>query len=295
MNRRGFLRAGAAAAAGGWTGTVWGCGAGGRAELARAAGALPPLGSVGLQMSTIREPRTRDPRGTLAEVARAGYRMVETSGDLYAKMPAAELRAALDEAGLRAATGMYPYVAIRDETDRVIAAARTLGQEYVCIPALPEELRPDREAYRTLMVEFNELGGRLRDAGLVLAYHNHAGEFETLGGDAPILDLMLEETDPDRVAFELDLYWIDKAGYSPLDYIQRYPGRFPLYHLKDSTGGAEKDFAPVGAGVLDFAAILSAANAAGYRYGFVEHDRPAQPLESMRTSYANLSRLLPSG
>jgi sugar phosphate isomerase/epimerase len=293
MNRRAFLRTAGAAAVTGWMGTSLGCGGGRATGAASLPGTLPPLRSIGLQMSTVREPLQRDLRGTLREVARIGYRVVETSADLYEKMSPVELRAALDHAGLRSATGMYQYQAIGDDLDRVIAAARALGQEYICIPSLPQAMRSSRDGYRAAAERFNELGGRIRDAGLTLAYHNHGFEFDTLGGDSPAYDILLDHTDPDRVAFELDLYWIHKGGGDPIEYIDRYPGRFPLYHLKDSTPTPEKDFAPVGEGVIDFREILARANAAGFRYGFVEHDRPEEPMESIRTSYANLADLLP--
>jgi sugar phosphate isomerase/epimerase len=215
------------------------------------------------------------------------------SADLYEKRAAADLRALLDRYGLRSPVGLYQYDAIRTDLGRVIAAAQVLGQEYIGIPTLPPAVRSSRSAYQGLASQFDQWGARVKDAGLTLAYHNHGFEFETLGGNSPVYDILLERTNPDLVAFELDLYWINKAGHDPVSYIERFPGRFHLFHLKDSTAAPAKDFAPVGEGVLDFRRILSYARTAGLRYSFVEHDNPQNPLQSIQTSYATLAGMLP--
>lgn len=292
MNRSNFLRSTGAALVAGWAGGLSGC----AASLSRSAGGagpLPTLQSIGLQLSTVRELLTRDLPGTLHQVARIGYRNVETSADLPEKLPSAELRSHLDAAGLRSPVGLYRTSFLDADLPGVINAATTLGQSFVGLPSLGDISHSTREEYRAVAERLNEWGARLRHAGLHLTYHNHAAEFDTLGGDSPAFDILLERTDPDLVGFELDLYWINKAGYDPVSYFERFPGRFPLLHLKDSTAAPEKDFAPVGEGVIDFRRILSYANTAGMEFAFVEHDRPADPAESMRTSYATLSRMLP--
>ena len=294
MNRRAFLRTAGSAAVAGWAGGVVGC-APGAAGVSSRAGALPPLDRVGLQLSTVRELFDRDLAGTLRLVAEVGYRMVETSADLYEKVPAAELRAVLDAAGLRSTSGLYRYDALLADLDRVIAAAKTLGQEYVGAPGFPEALHQSRDGFREVADRFNQWGERVRAAGMRFSYHNHAGEFVMLGGERPAFDILLERTDPDLVTFELDLYWINKAGYDPIPYIERFPGRFQLLHLKDSTPAPEKNFAPVGEGVIDFRRILTHSATAGMRYAFVEHDRPGDPVASIRTSYANVAAMLPRG
>jgi sugar phosphate isomerase/epimerase len=298
MNRRAFLRTAGLTAAAGWGG-VAACrsAAGGAAAstASAAAGALPPLRTVGLQLSTVRALIERDIAGTFRDVAAIGYRTVETSADFYEKRKPADVRALLDAHGLSSPVGLYREEAIRDDTAGVIRAARTIGQRYVGLPSLSDASRGSREGYRQAAGRYNEWGRRLKAEGLTLTYHNHAFEFETLGGDSPAFDLLLGETDPQLVAFELDLYWVHKGGHDPVAYFERYPGRFPLFHLKDSTAAPEKAFAPVGAGVMDFRRILSHAERAGMRHGFVEHDKPDDPMTSIRTSYANLVRLLPSG
>lgn len=300
MNRRTFLHTAGLTAAAGWGGlTACRAGAAGTGAAASTTGAvpgaLPPLRTVGLQLSTVRALIDRDIAGTFKQIAEIGYRTVETSADFYEKRKPADVRALLDAHGLGSPVGLYRDDTIRDDTAAVARAARTIGQRYVGLPSLSESSRGSREGYRQAAGRFNEWGRRLKDEGLTLTYHNHAFEFDTLGGDSPAFDILLRETDPELVAFELDLYWIDKAGHDPVAYFERFPGRFPLFHLKDSTPAPAKAFAPVGAGVMNFRRILSYAERAGMRHGFVEHDRPDDPMTSIRTSYANLARLLPRG
>lgn len=300
MNRRAFLRWTGAAATVGWSGGALGCApehpvpADAGAAVVSGGGALPPLSSVGLQLGTVRELTDRDFEGTLRQVAEAGYRSVETPRDLFDKQTAANVRAVLDRYDIRAPSGFFPYVVFRDDFRRVVETAHAVGQEYIGVPGLPAELRSTREQVREIADRFNELGTRLEAEQLKFFYHHHAWEFDLLGGEAPVYDLLLENTDPEVVAFEMDLYWINKAGYDPVAYIQRFPGRYPLMHLKDSTPAPESNFAPVGEGVIGFRRILEQAETAGLRYGFVEHDKPEDPLTSMRTSYRNLAALLPA-
>lgn len=258
-----------------------------------APGVLPPLSRVGLQLSTVRALLERDIDDTFRQVAAIGYRNVETSADLYDKRKPADLRALLDKHGLRTTAGLYREEAIRDDTAGVARAAHTLGQQYVGLPTMSDASRTSREGFKQAAARYNAWGRRLRDEGLTLTYHNHAFEFQPMGGSSPAFDILLAETDPTLVAFELDLYWIDKSGQDPVAYMDRYPGRFHLLHLKDSTAAPEKAFAPVGAGRIDFRTILMHAGRAGMRYAFVEHDQPKDPLESIRTSYATLSHMLP--
>ncbi len=113
------------------------------------------------------------------------------------------------------------------------------------------------------------MGESCREAGLRFGYHNHDFEFETIDGQIPF-DVLLDETDPGLVDFELDLFWITKGGEDPLRYFERYPGRFTLCHVKDMAAGGE--MVDVGAGGIDFAAIFARAEQAGLKHFFVEHD-----------------------
>ena len=123
-----------------------------------------------------------------------------------------------------------------------------------------------------------------------MAYHNHDYEFQEVEGKR-IIDVLLEETDPEYVDFEIDLYWITKAGGDPFDYFTRYPKRFPLVHVKDSAGAPAHQMTEVGRGTIDFAKLFAVREQAGMKHFFVEHDNPAEPLSSVRTSYRYLDSL----
>jgi sugar phosphate isomerase/epimerase len=123
-----------------------------------------------------------------------------------------------------------------------------------------------------------------------LTYHNHAFEFAAVDGRVPY-DILLERCDPRFVAFEMDLYWITKGGRDPLAYFARWPGRFPLVHVKDSAGAPEHRMVDVGDGRIPWPAIFARRQQAGIRHSFVEHDNPADPLTSVRRSYAYLRSL----
>lgn len=306
MDRRRFLHA-----AGGATAAAWfaRCGPAGAAsedagtpgEAARAeaddAGGAPAGGgsaleTIGLQLYTVRSLMAEDVEGTLEEVARIGYREVEFAG--YFERSPAGLRTTLDALGLRAPSTHLPIEVFRNGRapraggawSDALETAAAIGHDYLVLPYLGEGERGSLDGYRRIAAEMNGFGERCRAAGLRFGYHNHDFELAELGGRIP-LEILIEETDPELVTFEMDLYWLVNGGGDPLDYIERYPGRFELCHVKDrASDGAMVD---VGAGEIDFAAIFERSDAAGLRHYFVEHDRPDGPLRSIAASYAHLS------
>ena len=244
--------------------------------------------NVGLQLYTVRTLMAQSVEGTLAQVANAGYRLVETAGT-YNLSPS-DFRTMLGRHGLRSPSGHYALEQV--ESGDAINTARTLGQTWVVVPSIPQPLRRSREAYVELADRFNRLGERCRAAGLRFAYHNHNFEFETLGGNAPVYDTLLARTDPATVWFELDAYWAYKAGFDPVAYFERFPGRFALLHVKDGTAPPERAMVDVGKGVIDFRRLFALSRTAGLRYAFVEHDQPGDALASIRASHDHLVRLL---
>lgn len=298
MDRRRFLQS-----AGGATAAVWlaGCGPAGAAsedagasaaEDAPAGGATdgggtdPTLEAIGLQLYTVRSLMAEDVEGTLEEVAAIGYREVEFAG--YFDRSPTDLRATLDGLGLRAPAVHLPIQTFRAGLDAAIEAATTLGHVYLVLPYLDHGERGSLDGYRRLAEEMNGFGERCRAAGRRFAYHNHDFELAELEDRVP-LEVLIEETDPELVTFEMDVYWLVNGGGDPLDYIARHPGRFALCHVKDrAPDGAMVD---VGAGAIDFAAIFARADEAGLRHYFVEHDRPDGPLRSIAASYAHLRDL----
>ena len=137
---------------------------------------------------------------------------------------------------------------------------------------------------------FNRAGQKASAAGVRFAYHNHAFEFARLDGRKPY-DVLLERCEPRYVAFEMDLYWITQGGQDPLAYFARWPGRFPMVHVKDSTGPPDHRMVDVGAGSIPWKAVFARREQAGIRHYFIEHDAPPDPLASVRRSYEYLRRL----
>ena len=191
------------------------------------------LDRIGLQLYTVRDALAKDFEGTLARVAATGYREVEFAGYMGRRPEA--VRAVLERNGLRAPSAHVALQEMRTRMPAVVEAAHVIDHDYIVVPYLPEEERRTMPQYERLADELNTLGRRARDADLRLAYHNHDFEFTRMDGRLPY-DLLLERTDPQLVSFEMDLYWITKAGHDPLAYFDRFPGRFRMVHVKDSSG-----------------------------------------------------------
>ena len=326
LNRRRFLQQTSAAALG--------------AFAAGPLGAFPKesqparMQPVGVQLYTLLRPLQEDFAGTLETIAEIGYGELEFAGP-YAFSPqavkddwqamaefmgltdsgyygrtSAELKALLDELGLTAPSAHVALGTVEGGLDGAIEAAQTVGHRFLVCPFLAPDRRQSLDDYRRLADVFNEAGRRCREADVQFAYHNHCFEFGEMDGRLPY-DVLLEATDPELVRMELDLFWIAVSGFDAVDYFERYPGRFPLLHLKDlaeplvlendvrlnlfeSPARLQDVFAKladVGEGVIDFERILSHAETAGVQHAFVERDMAADPLASIRTSYAYVASM----
>jgi sugar phosphate isomerase/epimerase len=239
---------------------------------------------AGVQLYTVRDLLARDFEGTLAAVAQIGYGEVEFAG--YHGRTPRQVRAALSAAGLQAPSAHVGVDALTTDLDQTVETAAEVGHQYLFLPWIPEEMRT-MEGYRRLVDTLNHAGERAMRSGLRVGYHNQEYDFRPIDGQVPY-ELVLHGTD-ERVRHELDVYWAAHAGADPAAYLTRYRGSFAAVHLKDMTRGRE--MTDVGRGSLDFPRILDAADAAGIRHCFVEHDSPASPLDSIRAGYAYLSRL----
>jgi sugar phosphate isomerase/epimerase len=230
---------------------------------------------IGLQLYTVREPLSRDVPGTLAAIAQAGYAEVETAG--LAGLAPAQFAAELKEAGLAAPSAHVPLQMIEQQPAQLLELAAALGHRYLVLPN-PQQ-RATLADYQHVADVLNGFGAACAKQGVQLAYHNHDWEFAPIEGKRPF-DVLLERCDSALVKFELDVYWATKAGADPAALLRAAPERYPLCHVKDMMpGGAMAD---VGDGGIDFAALFGAGS--GLRHWFVEHDNPANPLESVRRS-----------
>lgn len=242
--------------------------------------------SIALQLYTVRDETARDFAGTLRRVAELGYTAVEFAG--YGGLSAEDMKSLLTETGLTAASTHVGLDALEGALDDAIAYCGAIGCRYLVLPGLPADRRgPDD--LRALAPRLDDIGRRCKARDISFGYHNHDWEFAPHDG-APLLDLLLDTTDPALVGLELDAYWAAYAGVDPVGYLGRRSGRVPLVHLKDMT--PERTFSEVGDGTLDMPAIIAAARAAGARWYIVENDKPAIPsLESARRSLTNLQAI----
>lgn len=243
------------------------------------------LDRIGVQLYTVRSLLKDDFEGTLARIAAIGYREVEFAG--YYDRPATEIRRILDANGLTAPAAHIPIEAVRDNWAATLDDAETAGHRYLVVAWLAEADRASLADLERIAALFSKAALEARQRGVTFAYHNHDFEFALVEGRLPY-DVLLEACDP-AVQFEMDLYWITKGGKDPLDYFRRWPGRFPLVHVKDMTSDGR--MVAVGEGAIDWIRIFAARDQAGIRHYFVEHDEPADPLESIRVSYEYLKGL----
>ena len=305
MQRRELLRFGAGALA---SATFLTHGRASAAEPAKRQGARR-LAQVGLQLSTVTRLLAQDFEGTLKQVARIGYSLVEFSAMGTLGRPAEHVQQLLAEYGLEAPVGrVSPKLPAnvmqmpREEAMRVFAergqakylvenvkqaleGAQALGQKIINLPALPPTEFASLDQVKRNIDHINAAGEVCAAQDVQFGYHNHDWELTPIDGTIPY-DLMIEQTDPENVSFQLDSYWIVKGGGSLSDYLGRYRGRFNSCHLKDID--EHGDFEDVGQGTIDFPRFVAEAQAAGARYFFVERDDPPDPAKAMRRSYEYL-------
>lgn len=247
---------------------------------------IPPSG-IGMHLYTMRTPLATDFRGTLERLAEIGYATVGVSG--RHGNSAADIRRMLDGTRLKAVLEHVGYDIVRGAgLPQALEDIHTLGGKWIVVPSLPGSLHSPA-GYREVAREFNKAGLAARESGLKLLYHNHGTDHQVVDG-VSLYDILLAETDPELVGFELDLYWAANGGASaPGELFVRHPRRFPALHVKDMA--PDGDFADVGSGVLDFPAMFDTARQGGVKQWLVEHDSPADPFASALASYTYLSRL----
>ena len=238
------------------------------------------LSAIGLQLYTVRGLMQSDFAGTIAQVAKVGYREVEFAG--YFGKPAPEVRKILDANGLVSPSSHIAIEDLEKDPNAIFDYARTVGQEWVVVAWLDEDRRNTVAALQRVADEFNTIGEKAKAAGLRFAYHNHNPEFTPVEGQLPY-DIFLSRTDPALVQFEMDLYWIVNGGGDPLKYFAEYPGRFPMVHVKDMT--KDRTMVDVGQGSIDWKGIFAHSKQAGIEHYFVEHDHPPTPMADIKVSF----------
>lgn len=255
----------------------------------------------GLALYTVRDAMTEDPEGTLQAVADAGYKNIEAAGYADGKfynMSPEDFKKLLKEVGLKPISTHQGTVTL-ENADAMIADAKAVGFEYFVIPVPPMGLFKFDQATMTMGMSggaanlaeiLTTLGKKCQAAGLKLLYHNHDFEYKKDEEGIVPIDYLLTHTDPKYVNFQMDLYWVTKAGADPVAYFEKYPGRFKIWHVKDMD--SEGRFAPVGTGTIDFTRILDKKKLAGMKYYMVEQDMTftMKPLEAITVSHDGLKK-----
>lgn len=270
---------------------------------------------VGLGLFTLFNVLDNDVAGNLKKVAAIGYQEVESAfskkGGYYGMKPR-EFAALTQDLGLtwqshhvlgapfKLPPGAKPPVGadgkplaippmrnLRDNYQELVDEAAAGGVQYLVCASTPIGTLDEVEASIDVL---NKSAEAAQKAGLIFCYHNHDAEFKKLNGKVPY-EMMLAQTDAEVLNMELDLAWVVKGGYDPVALFRKYPGRFPLWHVKDLTADRQT-IQPVGGGTIDFKSIFAQAKQAGLRHFFVEHDMPADPFASITASMQHLQKLL---
>ncbi len=289
-------------------------------------------GDIGIQLYTLAKPLSDDFTGTIRKLADFGYKNLEFAGPYYFS-PGEELktnplvtvmglsgygyhghtpkeiRTMLDDLGLVSTSAHISDSSLKYNIDEAIEAANIIGQKYILSPAFHGQTSDEYKAAAEL---YNGFGEKCKAGGIRYGYHTHNGEFAVHDGRT-LFDILMKETDPELVSFELDLFWAAVAGVDVVQLVKQYPGRVKLLHIKDIDQHLEEPytiFNPakemgmlmqlmkkqpiIGEGAIDFRAILSQVDDAGIDQLFIESDFPAEPMNYAEQSAINLKKILHS-
>ena len=283
----------------------------------------------GIALYSLAVTLSEDFKGTLEALAKMGYKNLEFAGPYYYSSKEEidnnfliqqmglkgygyhghnpkELRAFLDDLGLSAPSSHVSLESLEYNLEEAINAAHTIGHQYIVCPFF---LGPDLDAYKKLTETLNRIGEACAKADIQFLYHNHSFEFGALDGQIP-MEYLLSQTQKDYVNFELDLFWATIAGVHPQNYLEAYPGRFPILHLKDIKAlpqSPDTDWqtftqpdkiqpimqqqVAVGTGAINFKSILGHTEKAGTKHLLIESDFPPAPLEFAAESYKVFDKL----
>ena len=256
------------------------------------------LKAIGVQLYTVRNVLPQKPAEILNAIRAIGYQEIEATwanfGQIWPMVQASGLKAVsmhVDNKLMTKDAG---------EMSRVVDLLKGWGFQYAVHPYVPQEDRGGADVMKAMADKLNMFGEKCHAAGIQAAYHNHAFESAS-AGDKTLFQVLIDNTDKKLVGFELDCFWLSVSGNDPVEFIRKLSGRVPLLHCKDKAQGTEQRFTEsvprtafkeIGNGVLDWPAIIKAADAAGVKHYIVEQDQtPGDPLDSLRQSYNYLSKL----
>ncbi|MDR3260477.1 MAG: sugar phosphate isomerase/epimerase [Tannerella sp.] len=236
----------------------------------------------------------QSPQTALKKIAALGYKELEFGGDLGLGTTAADTKKYLNFLGLKPLIGSTSMAAMNDagKLKSDIRNCQELGQKYIACywPWTDDGQNKQLDDWKKVADNLNKGGEICQKEGLQLLYHNHDIEFKVTEGQIPF-DTLMARLHPKAVGIEFDLYWITKGGQSAVEYIKKYPGRYLVYHVKDMNP-ADRSFACVGSGHINFAEIFGLNKTAGVKHFIVEHDKPENPEECVASSAHYLLNLV---
>ena len=301
-NRRTFLQQAGLVTAGSALLPFWACQSGTQQKTASTPAApaevttsTPSLDKFGIQLYTLRDVIQEDPKAIIKEIASYGFRQIESydgKKGMFWDMPHTDFKMYLDDLGV---TMVSSHCNINKDFETKAAQAAEIGMKYLICPYIGPQTSVDN--WKKVTDKFNECGEICRKNGIRFAYHNHAYSFKAFSGMIPH-DFMMENTDPDLVDHQMDIYWVVTGGASPIDYLEKYPNRFRLCHVKDRMKGvsAEETSAScnLGTGQIDFPKILKVAKDNGMEYFIMEQEKyeNATPMASAKVGAEYLKKLV---
>ena len=239
-------------------------------------------GPLGLQLWSVRHAMQEDLVGTLEWVREQGFQEVELH-TTYG-MSADSFRQVLDQVGIRATATHASYDRFQNDLQALLDEAEVLGLSHVGIAWIPDaEDGFTAERARQVAADFNRIGEAVAERGLRFFYHPHGYEFEPASDGTTPFDVLVEETNPEFVDFEMDVFWVAHPGADPVELLRNYPDRWTLMHIKDMAEGTESNYSghapaesnvPVGTGSIDYAAVLQAAEDVGLERYYIEDESP---------------------
>lgn len=247
---------------------------------------MPKNKSIGVQVYSVRDALKEDFNGSIKRLADIGFEYIEAYGlgteGTILDMDPAEYRRIVTDTGLSIASTHCSYFQAED-SQKVIDAAGAAGIGQVMVAHLSEA---DRK-YHEVAENFNKVGELFKSAGVVFGYHNHAFEFEKFE-DSIGLEVLINETQADLVKFQLDLYWVVKGGADPVAFIEKYPGRFCSFHIKDAAEDLEQT--TVGTGIVPFEEVFNIKGKSGATHFFVEDERTDDPFGNVEGAFNYLNQ-----
>lgn len=242
---------------------------------------------IGIQVYSVRNALQKNFKETIGKVAEIGYSYIEGYGlgadSKILGMTPTEYRKVVENSGMKVSSMHCSYFSA-DQSDVFIKASKELGLKHLVIPSMGAE---QKKNYLKVAENFNAIGEAFKGSGVKFGYHNHAFEFEPTENNEIPLEILIQNTDKDLVSFQADLYWVTKGGADPIELINKYPGRFCSFHVKDADKDLEQT--TVGKGIINFEAIFKLKEKAGITHFFVEDERTDDPIANIKAAYEYLA------